>query len=233
MPISSRELKQHLLDAQRKLSGHQDRAGELHMSQLWLPVEQIIHEVLNGKPVREEEFQKFYQGNVIEASVIDLLLNTPLQNVRTKVKLTAHDGLLQGEIDAVIDDSTVVEVKSVPNDQVLEEKTRDNRVVEHVFAQINCYMYYGRYRNGIVIYVSRSTGKIWTLDIRPDQMLQEKLAAKAALVLTNKDVYEALVAVRDANQLHALGMAAIGGINELAQSIQHEGGTSADERPIL
>jgi len=193
--LTAKELKEYLMYETCVQCGHEERKYELHMSQLWKPVNQIVDELLNGVQVTTIDRLKFYQGNEAERNMRDRLQgicevkNLPMGG---KKKIYGFEGRLQGEIDGDIDNKILLEVKTVPNDDALAAATRDNTVPFRVFAQVNGYMYWGKYDRTIVIYESRGTGKLWCVDVEPDLKLQEELADKALMVLADKRVIETM-----------------------------------------
>ncbi len=185
MDLSANELHKLLDEETYRQCGHEERKGQLSMSWLHLPEEEIIDKVLNGCAMDDRSKLKLYQGTYAERGIRErlssLLNSTSLLCTQPKV-LTAYDGRLTGHTDGSIDDA-LVEIKSVPDEYALAQTRSKGKLPFKVFCQINAYMLWGKYKRAFVIYESREEGLHWVSEHYPNNNCQRDLIAKVETVL--------------------------------------------------
>jgi hypothetical protein len=187
--ILASDIKEGLIFETVQQTRFSKRVGELHMSQLWKPVKQIIDEVINGMTIEKENFGRLYWGNLGERGMTERLESVCKglgYKIETKKKLEAFEGMLTGEADAVINEKILIEMKTVPTDDAIEKVKQKSPY--KVKAQLQAYMFYGKYERGIVIYESRATGQIYVAEMDADPNMQHELHNKAQLVLSDDRV---------------------------------------------
>ena len=167
------------------LCGHQGRQGQLSMSWLSLPVDEIVDRVRNGHVVDPENKLKLFQGTQSEIALRGRLeivckkLGLPWGDPET---LSAYDGRLTGHTDGSID-GHVVEIKTVPNVDILNRLKSDGRVPFKVFSQVSAYMLWGSHKRAVVIYETRAEGALWFCECLPNKRVEGELKEKAEKVL--------------------------------------------------
>ncbi len=185
MRTVSEKLQEDLVDETILECGHEERVGQLSMSSLYLPLEEILDRIRNGCAQTRENKLKLYQGKHAERGMRErlraLALRRGLLFEEPRV-LNALDGRLTGHTDCGIG-GAVVEIKTVPDADVLS-KMRARAVVPYrVRCQVNAYMKWGPYPKALVVYETRCEGLIWVTELLPDLFLQSDLEKKALTVL--------------------------------------------------
>lgn len=172
-----------------KRCGHEERKGQLSMSWLSLSDQEILARMKNGHTVDTETKLKLHKGTMAENDLRDRIIAVSESEVGRKIgrwgpprTLVAYDGRLLGHTDGEID-STLIEVKTVPDRAVLEKIKQLPILPFKVRAQTNAYMFWGRYRDALVVYETRVEGDLWPVGVRPDLELQRELRKKAERIL--------------------------------------------------
>lgn len=166
--------------------GHEERKGVLGMSNLHLRVEEILERYRNGYHPDEEQKLKLFQGTQSEIG-----MRGRLEIVCKKLGLvwgeprvlSAYDGWLTGHTDGDIDGETAVEIKTVPNAEILFRMKSERRVPYKVVSQVNAYCLWGGYKDGLVVYETRNEGLLWLVEVKPSDRIRGELQAKATSVL--------------------------------------------------
>lgn len=195
--MNAKELTQLLISASIDLCGHEDRKNVISMSNLTLPVGEIVSRYYNGWPADRDKRLLFYQGTNADISFrhrlehgIKGMSYSPEYDL--DVLITAFNGRLTGHPDAVVD-NVVIEYKSVPNNAQLERIREQRRVPFRTFSQVQAYLLWGKYDHAIVVYESRENGQIAALDIAPHATFQRDLIRKVQKVL---DIIESRASVK-------------------------------------
>jgi len=182
-------LHELLLQETINTCGHEERKGQLSMSWLSLPVEEIVQRVKNGHHEGLEKKLKFYQGTRAEEGMRTrlkaVLAFSPGQAIgewKEPRLLTAYEGRLTGHTDGAIGD-TVVEIKTIPDRRAMEEMQHRGKLPFKVYAQVQSYIFWGRFRDGLVIYETRVEGEQSLVPVMPNRHVQEELRQKAEQVI--------------------------------------------------
>lgn len=156
------------------------------MSNLYLPVEQILERYRNGYNPDADQKLKLFQGTQSERGMRGRLeivcKKLGLEWGEPRV-LSAYGGRLTGHTDGDIDGETVVEIKTVPDVEILHRMKSDGRVPFKVFSQVNAYMLWGPFKRALVIYETRNEGFLWLVEVLPNNRVQAELQAKVESVL--------------------------------------------------
>ncbi|MGL5711159.1 MAG: PD-(D/E)XK nuclease family protein [Cetobacterium sp.] len=102
-------------------------------------------EVPETDPVTLEIKETFELGKNIEAIVKNELINSGLlkeENTEVKVEITFGDVIISGRIDAILNDGTLIEIKSHKHHDFLEKKLMNNQMIEYHYSQAACYLAY-------------------------------------------------------------------------------------------
>lgn len=175
-----------LKDVTGDLCGHEVRKGVLGMSNLYLPVEEILQRYRDGYHPSEEQKMKLFQGTQSEIGIRGRLeivckkLGLEWGDPRT---LVAYNGRLTGHTDGDVERQIVIEVKTVPDYEILKRMKQDGRVPFKVFSQVNAYCLWGPFERGLVIYETRNEGALWLVDVLPSRKIQDELKQKVERVL--------------------------------------------------
>lgn len=183
--IAANSLQKMLIDVTAGMCGHQERQGELHMTALYLPVQEILANIKNGHVVDLEKKMKFFQGTVADDAFkrrMERIFRQRYLFVDPEIK--AYGGRLVGHPDAIVDEVVAVEFKTVPTIEILEDMRIRRVLPRKVRCQVQSYLQWGEgLKRGIVVYESREGGFPWCVDVEPDEYLQRELKAKAEEVI--------------------------------------------------
>lgn len=180
------QLESTLKQVTAETCGHEVRKGVLGMSNLYLPVEEILQRYREGYNPDADQKLKLFQGTQSEIGMRGRLeivckkLGLRWGDPRT---LVAYDGRLTGHTDGDVEGQTVIEIKTVPDYEVLQRMKKEGRIPFKVFSQVNAYCLWGPYQRGLVIYETRSEGALWLVDVVPNRSVQDQLKTKAEQVL--------------------------------------------------
>lgn len=167
-------------------SGHEQRKGQLSMSWLWMNDEEIVRRIQAGCTATQTEKQKLYLGTLCERGIrerLEALCKSADWHYREGGLITAYDGKLTGHPDCFIND-TLIEIKTLQCIEHLDSLKVKGRVPFKVYAQMNAYMLWGKYEQGICLYEERATGAQWLTEIHPSRKVQDELKAKAEKILS-------------------------------------------------
>lgn len=185
MDIDAGTLQSLLIQETINQCGHEERKGQLSMSWLSLPTEEILKRVRNGCAQSDESKLLLYQGTHSEKGMRErldaLCLSRHLPLYAPRV-ISAFGGRLTGHTDGSIE-NTVIEIKTVPDGKILREMASRGRVPFKVYSQVNAYMLWGEYRDALVIYEARGDGALWVTHVTPNKDLQKELDSKVRDVL--------------------------------------------------
>jgi hypothetical protein len=152
------------------------------MSNLHLRVEEILERY---HPDAEQKL-KLFQGTQSEIGMrgrLEIVCKKLALAWGEPRVLSAYGGRLTGHTDGDIDSDTVVEIKTVPNAEIISRMKSDGKVPFKVFSQVNAYMLWGPYKRALVIYETRNEGRLWLVEVLPNNRVQAELQAKAESVL--------------------------------------------------
>lgn len=170
---------------------HEERKGVLGMSNLYLPIDEILQRYKFGYHPDNEQKLKLFQGTQSEIAMRGRLMivckNLGLQWEEPEV-LFAYEGRLTGHTDGSVNDH-VLEIKTVPNAEILNDIKKSGRVPYKVFCQVNSYMLWGMKKKALVIYETRNEGQLCLVEVLPSEKLQAELKAKAEKVLSLVGAY--------------------------------------------
>ena len=148
-------------------------------------VEEILNRVRNGCSQDDESKLKLFQGTQSEIAMrgrLEIVCKKLGLRWGDPATLTAYEGRLTGHTDGSID-GTVVEIKTVPNAEILANMITRGKVPYKVFSQVSAYCLWGGYVKGLVIYETRAEGRLWITEVFPGRRIQDELKQTAEEVL--------------------------------------------------
>jgi len=151
------------------------------MSSLGLPEHEIIKQFREGSIPDDETRLKYYQGTIAERGLRLRLMELHRSGrlvFEEPREIRAFDGLLVGHTDGAVD-GVVIEYKTVPTAEILQEVISRHKLPWRVYTQIQAYMLWGPYPSGMVIYECRSGGRPWIHEVARDSRVQQTLHDKA------------------------------------------------------
>ncbi len=172
-----------------KRSGHEERKGQLSMSWLSLDDEEIIRRFRNGCIEEPEKLLKLHKGTMCEKDLRDRIqaaletqIGRGLGEWKPPRTILAYDGRLTGHTDGSIG-STVLEVKTIPDIAILRQMKERGGIPFKVQCQVQSYIHWGKFKDGLVIYETRVEGEIWPVHVLSNPDLQQDLRQKAERIM--------------------------------------------------
>ncbi len=148
------------------------RLGECPRKLVW----EMLHECEAGENIRI----RLYKAQQMEMDLALRLVSLFGSAYKQPKPIRAMDDRLMGFTSGNIGDTLII-IKSVPDDEALP----NGRAHNNHFWQTQALMHFGSFANCVIIYESRSSGRIRTYDLSYSRAIGQKCEQKAKLVLAS------------------------------------------------
>ncbi len=148
------------------------------------PAEMYYRATGSGPDGRFEVARYCYEGLLHQEDLIQRLKAMHLYEPAPEL-VASFDDRVRGHPDGIVD-GRVMDIKSVTRDTFYQVKQSQRAPDEH-YAQVQCYMLYGKFREAILLYKCRETGKIWPLYVLAQEGAQRRIEEKIKRVLAAID----------------------------------------------
>ena len=157
--MNAKEMRARLLEFTQQNCESFNRSGILDMSRLGECPRKLAWEMMNHRSMSDDLKMRLYKVVQMETELIARLTTILGKSFSAPKVITALDkwvvGITSGQCD-----STVIKIKSVPEDEALPNGRAPNN---HYWATQGL-MHFGHFKNCILIYESRTSGRIQTYD---------------------------------------------------------------------
>ncbi len=176
--MDAKEIRTRLIGHTHKLCGHQELRQAVDMGRLGECPRKITWEMLHGCHITEDLKLRLYKARQMAVDIAGRLQAAFGPAYTGPELVTAFEGRLAGETKGRIGD-VLIEVKSVPDDAGLP----DGRAPNNHYWQTQSLMHFGKFPACVLIYESRSSGRIRTYDHLYSKEIGARCEAKARLIL--------------------------------------------------
>lgn len=134
-------------------------------------------EVEPTDPISIEVQEIFEMGIRIEEIIKEELINLNLlkeENTEVEAKIEFGDIILSGRIDAILNDGTLIEIKSHKHHDFLANKLKKGEMIEYHYSQVACYLAIEKIKNPtvdpklIIIYKNKNNEETNFIEVKLD-----------------------------------------------------------------
>ncbi len=161
-----------------EISQFDDHRKYIGLSQIHLPIDQILSNIRTGQKADHFERLKCYKGYQMERDLVWRIQKLYGSRISQR-DIVAHNGMVQGHPDFWYDDIPG-DVKSVLLDQYLPE----DKLPRKVYWQLQGYMLYSGSMKAIAVYESRESGRLRHKWINRNEAICDEIQQKVESLIS-------------------------------------------------
>ncbi len=140
--------------------------------------------IVNIEIISFEIYQKSYNGYTFEKRLKDRLKyiysEDYLDTFEIKIPNKNFPDLISGHTDGILYNKFIIEIYTVSNDKFMPVRVKD--IAQKKYIQLQAYMTFSEYKNGIIICESRESGNFKIYEIFFKNSIADKLLKKAQII---------------------------------------------------
>lgn len=173
-----------------KHSGFEPDRKYIGMSAIAHCARDQYNDYVHGRRVNDQAHLYCYAGYLYENDLRARLTDMGIYKPDSSVELVApFDERFRGHTDGESAEGELIEIKSINAKGFLLVQEQNRAKPDHYF-QVQTYMYFGPWRDALIVYVCRETFEHYVLKIAKSKHVGEQMADKAKYVLAAIDAQQ-------------------------------------------